>query len=121
MIKAFIWLLGIVIIVLSLAIVAKPQLARSLSERLNETGYALSAWGRIIVGLILLLIADTRHWYILFNALGVLVLLSGAYMLQIGFERGKELAIKISRGNENFLRISGVIGVILGLMLLSAR
>ncbi|WHI44988.1 hypothetical protein ACJJI5_02245 [Microbulbifer sp. EKSA008] len=121
MIKAFIWLLGIVIVVLSLAIIAKPKLAQSLSERLNETGYALSAWARIIIGLILLLIADTRHWYILFNALGVLVLLSGAYMLQIGFERGKELAVKISRGNENFLRISGVIGVILGLMLLSAR
>ncbi|MCO1335496.1 hypothetical protein MO867_14245 [Microbulbifer sp. OS29] len=121
MIKVFIWLLGIAIVILSVAVVAKPQLARNLSERLNETGYAFSAWTRITVGLILLLIADTRHWYILFNALGVLVLLSGAYMLQIGFERGKALAIKISRGNENFLRISGVIGVILGLMLLSAR
>ncbi|WP_444928991.1 hypothetical protein ACJJIF_14165 [Microbulbifer sp. SSSA002] len=121
MIKVLIWLLGVVIVVWSLAIVIRPQLARSLSERLNETGYAFSAWARIFVGLMLLLIADTRHWYILFNALGVLVLLSGAYMLQIGFERGRELAIKISHGNENFLRISGVTGVILGLMLLSAR
>ncbi|GAA5443920.1 hypothetical protein Misp06_02098 [Microbulbifer sp. NBRC 101763] len=121
MIKVIIWLLGISIIVLSAAIIARPNLARDLSERLNETGFAFSAWARIIIGLILLLIADTRHWYILFNALGVLVLLSGAYMLQIGFERSKALAIKISHGNENFLRIGGIVGVILGLMLLSAR
>ncbi|MFS1525180.1 hypothetical protein ACL7TT_13890 [Microbulbifer sp. 2304DJ12-6] len=121
MIKAIVWLMGIAIITLSVAIIARPHLARNLSERLNKTGYAFSAWARILVGLVLLLIADTRHWYILFNALGVLVLLSGAYMLQIGFERGKALAIKLSRGNENFLRISGIIGVVLGLMLLSAR
>ncbi|WP_299588685.1 hypothetical protein [uncultured Microbulbifer sp.] len=121
MIRVLIGMLGVIIVVLSVAIIARPHLAQKISERLNETGYFFSAWLRIAVGLFLLLIAGTRHWYILFNALGVLVLLSGAYMLQIGFERGKALAIKLSRGNENFLRISGILGVIIGIMLLSAR
>ncbi|SHF89690.1 hypothetical protein SAMN04487965_2890 [Microbulbifer donghaiensis] len=120
MVKLILWVLGLTIVVLSLAIIVQPQLARSISERLNETGYAVSAWARIVIGLILLLIADTRAWNVLFNALGVLVVLAGAYMLHIGFERSKALAIKISEGNETFLRISGAIGVLLGLMLLSA-
>ncbi|WP_237057341.1 hypothetical protein [Microbulbifer sediminum] len=120
MVKLILWLLGLTILVLSIAIIAKPSLARSLSERLNETGYAISAWGRLLVGLILLLIADTRAWNVLFNALGVLLVLAGAYMLHIGFERSKALAIKIAHGNETFLRVSGAIGVLLGLLLLSA-
>ncbi|QFT56889.1 hypothetical protein [Microbulbifer sp. THAF38] len=121
MIRVIVGLLGIAIVLFSLAVIAKPKLAQTISERLSETGYFFSAWLRILVGLFLLLVADTRNWYILFNALGVLVLLSGAYMLQIGFERGKALAIKISQGNENFLRISGILGLIIGIMLLSAR
>lgn len=120
MVKLIIWLLGLAILAMSVAVIVKPQLARDLSERLNETGYAVSAWGRIIVGLILLLIADTRAWNILFNALGVLLVLAGAYMLFIGFERSKALALKIVHGNENFLRASGAVGVLLGLLLLSA-
>lgn len=120
MVKLILWLLGLAILALSVAVIVKPQLARNLSERLNETGYAVSAWGRIIVGLILLLIADTRAWNILFNALGVLLVLAGAYMLFIGFERSKALAIRIAHGNENFLRVSGAVGVLLALLLLSA-
>lgn len=120
MVKLILWLLGLAILGLSIAVIVQPHLARNLSERLNETGYAVSAWGRIVVGLILLLIADTRAWNILFNALGVLLVLAGAYMLFIGFERSKALAIKIAHGSENFLRVSGAVGVLLGLLLLSA-
>lgn len=120
MIKLILWLLGLTILALSVAVIAKPQIARDLSHRLNETGYAVSAWARVAVGLILLLIADTRAWNILFNALGVLLVLAGTYMLFIGFERSKAMAIKIAEGNETFLRVSGAIGVLLALLLLSA-
>lgn len=122
MVRFILWLIGLTIIVLSIAIILKPQLARSISERMNETGYAVAAWGRVVIGLILLLIADTRTtWTIWINALGVLVVLVGAYMLFIGFERSKALALKIAGGNETFLRISGAVGVLLGVLLLSAR
>ncbi len=120
MVKLILWLLGLAIIALSVAIIVQPQLARTISERLNETGYAVSAWARIVIGLILLLIADTRAWNILFNALGVLIVLAGAYMLHIGFERSKALALRIAQGNENFLRFSAAVGVLLGLLLISA-
>ncbi|WP_193162699.1 hypothetical protein [Microbulbifer hainanensis] len=121
MVRLILWLLGLTIVALSIAIIVKPALARSISERMNETGYAVAAWGRVVVGLILLLIADTRTaWNIWINALGVLVVLAGAYMLFIGFERSKELALKIAGGNETFLRISGAVGVLLGVLLLSA-
>ncbi|WP_250461274.1 hypothetical protein [Microbulbifer litoralis] len=120
MVKLILVLLGLAILAMSIAVIVKPQFARDITERLNETGYAVSAWGRIIVGLILLLIADTRAWNILFNALGVLLVLAGAYMLFVGFERSKALALKIAHGNETFLRVLGAIGALLGLLLLSA-
>ncbi|AMX03641.1 hypothetical protein [Microbulbifer thermotolerans] len=120
MVKLILWFLGLAIIALSVTIILQPQMARRISERLNETGYAVSAWARVIIGLILLLIADTRAWNILFNALGVLMVLAGAYMLHIGFERSKALALRIAGGNENFLRAMAAVGVLLGLLLISA-
>lgn len=120
MVKFILWLLGLTIVVLSIAIIVQPQLARRISERMNKTGYAVAAWGRVIIGLILLLIADTRIWSVLFNALGVLLVLAGAYMLFIGFERSKALALKLAGGSDTLLRVSGGLGVLLGVLLLSA-
>ncbi|GAA5525262.1 hypothetical protein Maes01_01827 [Microbulbifer aestuariivivens] len=120
MVKLILWLLGLAIMSLSIAVIVRPQLVRDLSERLNRAGYAFAAWGRVIVGLIMLLIADTHAWNILLNALGTLLVLAGAYMLFIGFERSKALAIRVASGNENFLRASGVLGILLALLLLSA-
>jgi uncharacterized protein YjeT (DUF2065 family) len=120
MVKLILWFLGLAILALSIAVILKPQLARDLVERMSETGYAVGAWARIVIGLILLLIADTRSWSTLFNVLGVLLVLIGAYTLHIGYERSRELALKLVHGDENLLRIAGGVGVVLGLLLLSA-
>lgn len=120
MVKLILWFLGLAIIAWSVTVFVQPQLARTVSERLNETGYAISAWARLTIGLILLLIDDTRSWSILFSALGVLLVLSGAYLLHIGFERGKALAMRFARGNDYILRFSAAVGMLLGLLLISA-
>ncbi|MEX2964547.1 hypothetical protein [Microbulbifer sp. TYP-18] len=120
MTKLILWFLGLAILVLSIAVIARPRIARDMTERLNQTGYAVSAWARVTIGLILLLIGDTHAWNILFNVLGILMVLTGTYMLFIGFERTKALSMKISASSETVLRLSGAIGVLLALLLLSA-
>nr|WP_010132351.1 hypothetical protein [Microbulbifer agarilyticus] len=118
--KALVWLIGVAIAAMSILIVLKPQIARDLSDRMNPQMFYFGAWARIVIGIIFLLISDTRSWGTLFNVLGILLVVIGAYALQSGYERTREFVLGIAHGNENIVRVAGAVGVLIGILLISA-
>lgn len=118
--KALVWLIGAAITVMSILIILKPQIARDIGERMNPKLFYFAAWARIAIGIIFLAISDTRSWGTLFNVLGILLIVVGAYALQSGYERTREFVLGIVHGNENLVRVAGAVGVLIGLLLISA-
>lgn len=118
--KALVWLIGVAITAMSILVILKPQIARDLSERMNPQMFYFGAWARVIIGIIFLVISDTRSWGTLFNVLGILLIVIGAYALQTGFERTKEFVLGLVHGNENLVRVAGAVGVLVGILLISA-
>ncbi|MFV8783427.1 hypothetical protein ACNKU7_13510 [Microbulbifer sp. SA54] len=120
MVKTIIWLLGVAITAMSIIVILKPQVARDLSERMSPQMYYFGAWARVVIGIVFLLVSDTRSWSTLFNVLGIFLVVVGAYALQIGYERSRALVLKIVHGDENLLRVAGGAGVLVGILLISA-
>lgn len=118
--KALVWLIGVAITAMSILVILKPQIARDLSERMNPRMFYFGAWARIVIGMVFLVISDTRSWGTLFNVLGILLIVIGAYALQTGFERTKKFVLGLVHGNENLVRVSGAVGVLVGILLISA-
>ncbi|WP_066960845.1 hypothetical protein [Microbulbifer sp. Q7] len=118
--KAIVWLIGVAITAMSVLVILKPQIARDMSERMNPQMFYFGAWARIIIGMVFLLISDTRSWGTLFNVLGILLVVVGAYALQAGYERTREFVLGIVHGNENLVRVGGAAGVLIGILLISA-
>ncbi|MBY6211826.1 hypothetical protein KUV95_09670 [Microbulbifer agarilyticus] len=118
--KALVWLIGVAITAMSILIILKPQIARDLGDRMNPQMFYFGAWARIVIGIIFLLISDTRSWDTLFNVLGILLVVIGAYALQAGYERTREFVLNIAHGNENIVRVAGAAGVLIGILLISA-
>jgi len=118
--KALVWLIGAAITAMSILIILKPQIARDIGERMNPQMYYFGCWARIVIGIVFLLISDTRSWGTLFNVLGILLVIVGAYALQAGFERTREFVLGIVHGNENVVRVAGGAGCLIGILLISA-
>ncbi|WP_299594765.1 hypothetical protein [uncultured Microbulbifer sp.] len=118
--KAIVWLIGAAITAMSVLVILKPQIARDMSERMNPQMFYFGAWARIVIGIVFLLISDTRNWGTLFNVLGIFLVVIGAYALQTGFERTREFVLGIVHGNENLVRVAGGVGVLIGILLISA-
>lgn len=117
--RAFVWLIGIAITAISVLIILKPQIARDLGERMNPQLFYFGAWARIVIGILFLLISDSRSWGTVFNSVGILLVVIGAYALQAGFERTRDFVLGIVHGNENLVRVAGAAGVLIGILLLS--
>ncbi len=120
MIKLILWLIGLGIIVFSVVILIKPQLTESLSGYMNETTFAIGSWVRIAIGLFFLLIADTHQWSLLFDLLGALLVVVGAYQLHRGYDYARSLVDKIVHSNKNIIRALAVFGALVGILLISA-
>ncbi|MFD1215856.1 hypothetical protein [Microbulbifer celer] len=118
--KALVWLIGMAITAMSILIILKPQVARDLGERMNPQMFYFGAWARIVIGIVFLLISDTRSWATLFNVLGIFLVVIGAFALQSGFEKTREFVLGIVHGNENLVRLVGAAGVLIGILLISA-
>ncbi|WP_288132093.1 hypothetical protein [Microbulbifer sp.] len=118
--KALVWLIGMAITAMSILIILKPQVARDLGERMNPQMFYFGAWARIVIGIVFLLISDTRSWGTLFNVLGIFLVVIGAFALQSGFEKTREFVLGIVHGNENLVRVVGAAGVLIGILLISA-
>jgi len=118
--KALVWLIGIAITAMSVLIILKPQIARDIGERMNPQLYYFAAWARVVIGIVFLLISDTRSWGTLFNVLGIFLIVIGAFALQSGYERTREFVLQIVHGNENLVRVAGGAGVLIGILLISA-
>lgn len=120
MVKTIVWLIGIAITAMSILIILKPQIARDISERMNPQLYYFGAWARVVIGIIFLLVSDTRSWSTLFNVLGIFLVVVGAYALQMGYERTRAFVMKIVHGDDTLLRVAGGVGVLVGILLISA-
>ena len=118
--KALVWLIGVAITAMSILVILKPQIARDMSERMNPQMFYFGAWARVVIGIVFLVVSDTRSWGTLFNVLGILLIVIGAYALQTGFERTKEFVLGLVHGNENLVRVAGAAGVLIGILLISA-
>ncbi|MCK7596568.1 hypothetical protein M0G74_04690 [Microbulbifer sp. CAU 1566] len=118
--KALVWLIGVAITAMSVLIILKPQIARDMGERMNPQMFYFGAWARVVIGIVFLLISDTRSWGTLFNVLGIFLIVIGAYALQAGYERTREFVLGIVHGNENLVRVAGAVGVLIGILLISA-
>ncbi|MBB3060673.1 hypothetical protein [Microbulbifer rhizosphaerae] len=120
MTKLILWFLALFILVGSLAILIKPELQRQWVDKLTGATYRFLAWMAVVIGLILLMLADTRSWVILFKVLGVIAVLKGAWLLQSGYPHGRDRLQRLVGGNDLLVRIVGGIGVLLALVLFSA-
>lgn len=118
--KVLVWLIGVAITAMSILVILKPQIARDIGERMNPQMFYFGAWARIVIGMIFLMISETRSWSILFNGLGILLVVVGAYALQSGYQRTREFVLRIVHGNENVVRVAGAVGVLIGILLISA-
>lgn len=121
MTKLILWILGLALLASSVALLLKPQLLRECTEKMGETGYRFGAWVAVIIGLILLLIADTRSWVTVIKALGVISVLKGAWLLHAGFPRGRDLLMKPIADSEILVRMFAGFGVVIALLLFSVR
>lgn len=120
MTKLILWFLALFILITSVAILIKPELQRQWAGKLGRSTYHFGAWMAVIVGLILLMLADTRSWVTLLKALGVIAVLKGAWLLHAGFPEGRDRLQRLVSGNDLLLRISAGIGVLVALVLFSA-
>jgi hypothetical protein len=120
MTKLILWLLALAILVASIAILVKPDLQRQWVNKLTESSYRFGAWVAVIIGLILLMLADTRSWVILFKALGVIAVLKGAWLLHKGYPHGRDQLQRLVGDNDLLVRIFGGLGVLIALMIFSA-
>ncbi|WP_295798681.1 hypothetical protein [uncultured Microbulbifer sp.] len=118
--KALVWLIGVAITAMSILIILKPQIARDMGERMNPQMFYFGAWARVVIGIVFLVISDTRSWGTLFNVLGIFLVVIGAYALQTGYERTREFVLGLVHGNENLVRVAGAVGVLVGILLISA-
>lgn len=120
MTKLILWLLALAVLIASIAILVKPQLQRQWVDNLSESSYRFGAWAAVIIGLVLLMLADTRSWVILFKALGVIAVLKGTWLLHSGYPKGRDQLQRLLGDNDLLVRIFGGLGVLIALLLFSA-
>lgn len=120
MTKLILWFLALFILAGSIAILVKPELQRRWVNKLTGPTYHFAAWMAVVIGLILLMLADTRSWVTLFKALGVIAVVKGAWLLHVGYPHGRDQLQRLVGGNDLLVRIFGGIGVLVALVLFSA-
>lgn len=112
---AVVWIFGLFMLGMSLAILMTPERLKTLLKKLLEQqGFGLIAGIRIVVGILFLLAAQDTRAPSFITALGILFLLAGVAIPFIGRERIERLANWWLQRPDWVLRVWSVVAGTLG-------